>query len=124
VNGQQSKDQNFDARLLEIFDTTYLTRLASEQPVVLRRLEYYLDHAYYITEDAKINRANYPIVKIENVENFNIMKLERTQQLHRHPKKEISYQIEGTNKVLVYLSAEDFTAAFNKREKKERPKYD
>ncbi|NJL77014.1 MAG: hypothetical protein HC892_20360 [Saprospiraceae bacterium] len=99
---QQTKNDLFDERLLVAYDTTYLIRLAQEQPIVLRRLEFYLDHAFYITEDPKSNRFEYPTVRINDLNAINILQLEREQYLHRHPKQEKAYRIEGTAQVLVY----------------------
>lgn len=119
---QQAESNLFDERLLVAYDATYLTRLAQEQPIVLRRLEFYLDHAFYITEDAKTSRFEYPTIKINDLNAINILQLEREQHLRRHPKQEKAYRIEGTEQVLVYLSAEDFTKAFNQSTSKIRLK--
>ena len=64
-----------DERLHEVFETTYLDGLVKENPFLIQRWNYYLDHAYYITEDPKMEKHDYPTVKIEDLKNFNILKI-------------------------------------------------
>ncbi|MEM9884655.1 MAG: hypothetical protein AAF849_02100 [Bacteroidota bacterium] len=102
-----------DTRLSEVFELDYLERLQKENPFLIQRWNFYLDHAFYITKDDKLARNNYPSIRIDDLDNINILKLEKTQALKRKYQGESSYQIEGTDLVLVYHSAQSFNQKLN-----------
>jgi len=109
---EASKDV-IDDRLYAVFDGQYLEQLQKQNPFLLQRWSYYLDHAFYIVEDPKLTEYEYPTVKIENLERFNIIKIEREQALERYFNKESTYHIEGTNKALIYYPAKVFNERLN-----------
>lgn len=103
-----------DERLYETYDEAYLLTLQKSHPVLLQRLNYYLDNAWYITEYPKEKAAvDLPTVSITDTQNVNIFLLEREQQLQRDPNKQMIYQIENSDKVLVYHSTKRFNDNFN-----------
>ncbi len=110
----QSSEVKIDERLLEVFDQAYLNNLQTTNPFLIQRWNYYLDNAYYIAEDVKTTQHPYLDVVINDVKQFNIFLLEREQGIKRAYQQEVAYRINGTNKVLVYYAAKDFTAKLNK----------
>ncbi len=104
---------DIDQRLLALYDEAYLDRLKKTNPFMIQRLNYYLDNAYYITDYPKAKAASYPSVAIADLEHFNILLLEKEQDLKRNWDKITVYQIKGTNKVLVYYSGKDFVKRLN-----------
>lgn len=105
---------DIDERLLALYDKAYLNRLKEINPFIIQRWNYYLDHAYYITDYPKGKGVTYPLVTIPDLENFNILLLEQEQGLSRNWHKIIVYHIKDTDKVLVYYSGKEFVNRLNK----------
>lgn len=111
----KTSEIEIDERLYQVYDQTYLENLQTNNPFLLQRWSFYLDHAYYISEyPSKKGNPNYPTIKISNLENFNVLLLEKNQNISRDFEKQSVYKIEGTNKVLVYYSGKDFVKKLNK----------
>jgi hypothetical protein len=110
----QSSQIKIDDRLFDVFDKAYLDNLQMANPFLIQRWNYYLDNAYYIAEDVKTAQHAYPDVIIDDLKQFNIFLLEKEQGIKRAYQQEVAYRINGTNKVLVYYAAKDFTAKLNK----------
>ncbi|NJK83161.1 MAG: hypothetical protein HC912_04420 [Saprospiraceae bacterium] len=110
----QSNKVKIDERLFAVFEQTYLEQLQTTNPFLIQRWNYYLDHAYYIAEDVKTAQHTYPEVAIDDLKQLNIFLLEKEQGTKGAYQKEVAYRISGTNKVLVYYAAKDFTAKLNK----------
>ena len=110
-----SKDKvKIDERLYDVFEKQYLTDLQTKNPNLLQRWSFYLDHAYYITEYPKEKgNPNYPKVEITDIENLNILYLEKNQRIGKDFKKRMKYKIQGTDKILVYYSGEEFNQKLN-----------
>ncbi|MEL7021340.1 MAG: hypothetical protein AAGK47_07030 [Bacteroidota bacterium] len=103
-----------DDRLLVKYELKYLQQLQERHPVLLQRLNYYLDHAWYVTDyPTKKNSSKLPVVNIAHQKDINILALEQAQRIHRDPKKQTVYRIANTAQVLVYHSAEKFNKKFN-----------
>lgn len=112
IHAQSATDP--DSRLLEVYEADYLARMETNHPVMLARLNYYLDHAWFITEyPTQKGTPNFPEVTIEDLDQINILQLEKTQALVRDYDQRKMYTIAGTNKVLVYFSGKEFTENFN-----------
>lgn len=109
----ESSKITIDDRLYEVFDENYLIQLQKQNPFLIQRWTYYLDHAFYIVEDPKLSEYEYPSVKIEDIRSFNILQIEREQDLKRHFNQESTYHIEGTNKALIYYPAKVFNKHLN-----------
>ena len=99
-----------DARLYAVFDSTYLETLRRDNPTLLLRWNFYLDNAFVVSDfpAEKGNIGQYPLVEIPDLQNLNILVLEKNQPLARDWQKPVFYHIEGTNKVLMYFPGKDF----------------
>lgn len=105
---------NIDERLYEVFEEDYLTRLKTNNPTIIQRWNFYLDHAWYITDTPKEKKLQYTgTVHIDNLDNFNILKLEKEQSIHKDWKKRNIYKIAGADKVLIYYTGQQFTKQLN-----------
>lgn len=91
-----------DARVIEAYGKDYIDRLIVDNPFLIQRWNFYVDHAYYITEDIPEKGAKYEEVIIEDLEDFNILKLEKEQKLKRAWDVPVIYKIRSTNKLLVF----------------------
>ncbi len=107
-----------DERLYEILEADYIENLVQQNPFLIQRWNFYLDHAFYITEDPKMSRYEYPTIRIENLDNFNILKIEQEQRIKNAYQKRVAYKIDGTNKALVYYAAKEFNTELNKHLKR------
>lgn len=112
VHGQSAVEA--DQRLFDVFETDYLNRMQADHPVMLARLNFYLDNAWFITEyPTEKGNPDLPEITIEDFDNLNILKLEAAYALSRDFNKRMMYSIKGTDKVLVYYSGKEFTESFN-----------
>lgn len=103
-----------DARLYDVYSADYLTRLQTSNPFLIERWNFYLDNAFFITDIPEGKEADYSTLKISELQDLNILLIEKNQKPARDFKKRMYYQIEGTQKVLVYYSGEQFRDALNK----------
>ncbi|MFN8303720.1 MAG: hypothetical protein U0U46_14610 [Saprospiraceae bacterium] len=103
-----------DARLYEVYDADYLRQLQTQQPTLLYRLNYYLDHAFVVSEypAEKGDISQFPVLRIANPERFNILVVEKEQKVARDWEKPVFYRIEGTRKVLMYWPGKEFNQKF------------
>ena len=110
----QTHTHPIDARLYEVFDGTYLEQLNAENPFLIQRMNFYLDHAWYITDlPAEKAKTEYPRIEIENLEKMNILLLERSQKMQRDWDKQTVYKIGDSGKALVFLPGKEFTKKLN-----------
>jgi len=103
-----------DTRLSDVYSESYLTRLQTANPFVLQRWNFYLDNAFFVAPNPPEKETNYPTVEIDDLNNINILLIEKEQKIHHDFKARTYYQIAGTNKMLVYHSGEEFRDALNK----------
>jgi len=116
---QRSEAVTLDDRLHEVFDRSYLESLQTANPTLLQRWNYYLDHAWYLTDYPHgKGKLDFPVVHIDDLEKINILQLEKEQHLQRDWRKRMKYRIEGTDKVLVYYSGEEFVQKLNQQLKR------
>lgn len=106
---------NIDERLFQVFETTYLKRLQTENPFLIHRWNFYLDNSWYITELPREKEADYPEVEVDDLKNINILLLEKEQNLRKEWEKQSIYKIKGTNKALVYYPGKIFIDKLNKK---------
>lgn len=100
---------SIDDRLYDVYDKEYLTTLQKDNPFLLKRWSFYLDNAFYISESpSKKDNPEFPIIEIDNIEDFNILLLEKNQTLLRDFDKQTVYKIKGSDKILVYYSGKKF----------------
>lgn len=103
-----------DARLNNVYAEHYLMRLQEANPFIIQRWNFYLDNAFFVAENSPEKGATYPTVEIADLENINILLIEKEQKIHHDFKARTYYQIAGTNKMLVYRSGKEFRDALNK----------
>jgi hypothetical protein len=111
-----------DDRLYEIYEEDYLSRLLQERPFLIQRWNFYLDHAYYLTNSEKALSGDYPTIVVKDTETINILSLMQAHQLVFDPKVETAYRIAGEEQVLVIQSSKRLIAALNKHLGRTLPK--
>ncbi len=104
-----------DSRLSEIYSGDYLENLQTANPFLLKRWNFYLDNSWYLTElPAEKDMDAYATIQIADLNNINIMSIERKFDLQRNWDKRLVCKIEGTNQVLVLLAGKEFNEKLNK----------
>ncbi len=104
-----------DPRLIESHDIEYLDRLKTKSPAYYQRLEFYLDHSFYLVEyDDKKFSKDLPSINIQDINDINIYIVKKRNNIDNDRLKQIPYRIEGTDKVLILESMTRFYKAFNK----------
>lgn len=111
---QQADIISIDDRLYDVFDREYLQNLKTTNPFLIQRWNYYLDYAWSI-EDLPAEKATstYQTITIPDLENINILLLEKEFDLKPDWQKFNMYKIAGTEKMLVYLPGKTFVARLN-----------
>lgn len=99
-----------DARLFEAFDSVYVFTTLETNPALVRRWNFYLDHAFVVMDfpPEKGDIAALPVVKIANPDRFNILLLEQQQPLARDWEKPTFYRINQSQQVLMYFPGKIF----------------
>ena len=103
-----------DERLTVKYASKYLDRMEEKSPVIYQRINYYLDHSYMIIDNpnGKFDQLKDEI-SIQNLDEINILELERAFDIQPDYKMRRVFRIKGTDKVLVRLPMEEFNEAFN-----------
>ena len=117
----QTDKLQIDPRLYAVFEKNYLEKVAVEDAFFIHRWNFYLDHAFFISDNPLSkdgDGANYPSVSVDNLDQINILKLENEQNLKHDFYLETIYKIKNTNKYLVYLAGKDFVDKLNEYLKK------
>lgn len=106
---------NHDPRLIETHDIEYLDRLKTNNPAYYQRLDFYLDHSFYIGDydETKFGK-DLPSINILDINDINIYIVKKRNNIDNDRLKQIPYRIEGTDKVLILESMTRFYKAFNK----------
>lgn len=103
-----------DDRLYEAYEADYLGRIQQNHPVQLQRMNFFLDHAYYLTDyPSGKGFEDLPEIVINDLEKINIYTLMQAFEMTREFEIEKAYRIQGTQKALVFYSGKAFTKAFN-----------
>jgi hypothetical protein len=114
AQNNSSETVEIDERLTEVYDAEYLTNLQTQNPFLLQRWSFYLDNAYYIVDFPKgKGTPDYPTIEVADLDNMNILLLEKSQKMTRDFDKLTKYKIKGTNKILVYYSGKEFNQKLN-----------
>ena len=103
-----------DERLTVKYDIKYLDSMEEKSPVIYQRINYYLDHSYQIIDEpkGKFDQLKDEI-SIQNLEEINILELERAFDIKPDYKMRKVFRIKDTGKMLVRLPMEEFNKAFN-----------
>jgi len=102
-----------DQRLYEAYDAEYIDRLTTENSFLINRWNFYLDNAFYLMDAVPGKTDAYPEIIISDIENVNILLLEKEQHLSHDQKAMTIYNIKNTDKCLVYLPGEKFIKLLN-----------
>lgn len=114
AQNKSSETVEIDERLAAVYDIAYLTSLQTQNPFLLQRWSFYLDNAYYITDfPTEKGDPDYPIIEVADLNNINILLLEKSQKMTRDFDQLVKYKIKGTNQVLVYYSGKEFNQKLN-----------
>ena len=110
-----SSTVKYDERLLELYDQSYLESLTEEQPFIIQRWNFILDHSYQIVDfPAEKMSDDYRVIHVDDLENLNILKLTRDLNLTKDQKKNTFYRIGDSNKHLLLLPREKMAKRLNK----------
>lgn len=102
-----------DERLYEVFEVDFLERLQAQSPSQLQYYNFFLDNAYQIETLKAGKTSTYKEVIIDDLENVNILKIIKDQQLKRDYNNRTFYKIADTNKLLVLISEKEYAKKFN-----------
>lgn len=121
INGESTE---IDERLYQVFDSDYLQTVQKDNPLLLKRWNFYLDNAFYIEEyPVEKGEPNFEKISLPDLESVNILLLEKESGIHKDWQKRMVYAISGTNKVLVYYSGLEINQKWNDFLGKKQPDY-
>jgi hypothetical protein len=103
-----------DERLYEIYERDYVDGLVKENPFLIKRWNFYLDNAFLVVDEISDKKNDYPSVIISDINNINILLLEKEQNLQKDWDVPVIYKIRDTDKILVYHAGKDFTKTLKK----------
>ncbi|MBI5917310.1 MAG: hypothetical protein HY842_18225 [Bacteroidetes bacterium] len=108
-----------DSRLFEAFGGDYLENLKTANPFLLQRWNFYLDNSWYLTDfPTEKDRPDYATIRIDDLENINILVLEKKFGMKRDWNKIAIFKIENTDKALVLISGKAFNEKLNEHLKR------
>ena len=103
-----------DPRLLQTHDKDYLDRLELKSPAMYQKLNFYLDNTFYIAQyNREKFKKNIQTIKVKDLSNINIFEVQKENNIKPDLNKKLSFRIEGTDKVLILESMNQFAKAFN-----------
>lgn len=102
-----------DPRLYDALSQSEINEMLDKNPFLIQYYNYFLDYSFKIIEQPKGKTLKLPVVVIPDVENFNILAIQKKQKLQRSWDNQTYYSIEGTNKILVFISEREFTQRLN-----------
>lgn len=98
-----------DSRLYEAFSGEYLDNLATANPFLLQRWNFYLDNSWYLTDlPAEKSKDSYATIEVDDLNKINIFSIERKYNLQRDWDKQLVFRIKGTNRAIVLLPGKKF----------------
>ena len=110
----QSTSPEIDVRLFDVYEADYLSRLQQNHPVQIQRMNFFLDHSFYVVDyPANKGFEDLPSVPVTDLDKINIYSLMQEFGLVRDYDTEKAYRIEGTQKALVFYSGKAFVRSFN-----------
>ena len=108
AQAQKTSTPSPDERLIEAYGPDYINTLQTENPYLIKRWNFYLDNAFFITDKNADKVFTDQTISIADINEINILKLEKEQKMTRSWDLPIAYQIENTNKLLIYHSGKEF----------------
>lgn len=114
--GDANYSPTIDARLFEAFDSAYLFTIQETNPTLILRWNFYLDHAFVVTDfpTEKGNIEEFEEIELPSDGAVNIFSLEKKYKMHHAWDTMKFYKIKGTHKVLAYFPGQEFMRKFNK----------
>lgn len=113
-HGQSNKPVTPDTRLLAVYDSEYLAILTEKQPQLIQRLNYDLDHSYYITSlPSEKHHLIVSTIKLTALDDLNILAVMKQNKLNRSWLKQSAFQIKGTNQQLILESGQRCVTGYN-----------
>ncbi len=103
-----------DQRLYQVYEADYIDQLLEHNPFLIKRWNFYLDHAFSIIDDVPGKTQYTSEISIDNLDEINILLLEKELGLTHSYDLPVIYKIKNTNKCLVYQPGEKFAEAFRK----------
>lgn len=102
-----------DKRLYDVFDATHLKNLQQKTPFNIHYYNFFLDNSYQIVSLAKDKSIDTKSIMIPDLNNINILKLQKQYALKRAYDRPTYYKITNTNKLLVFLPEKEFIKKLN-----------
>lgn len=102
-----------DPRLYEVLSKTEVNEMLDKNPFLIEYYNYFLDNSFKIIEQPKGKLLTLPTVVIPDVGRFNILEVQKKQKLERSWENQTYYSIEGTDKILVFISEREFKQRLN-----------
>lgn len=110
---QSETKPEIDKRLYEVFEADFLEKMQIEKPHFIQYQNFYLDNSYDIIDFPKGKVSEYPIIEIENLEEFNILQLKKKGIFKTSQDYPNFYIIKDSNKILMILSNKEFLKQLN-----------
>lgn len=103
---------DYDERLLARYSEDRLQELSEKKPSIVEYWTYYLDHSYTIVDGETSGKvlSTDEEIKIKNLKEFNILKLD----IHMDRNRPKAYRIQGTNQFLILKSNDQFSKEFSR----------
>ncbi len=115
VRAQNTSNVQIDARLSSVFDNNYIQSIRTDT-FWIKKWRFYLDNAFFISEasvDKSGNENIEGIIEVPDINNINILALEKTYALKRDYYTCKAYKIKNTSQYLVYLPTRDYIEKLN-----------
>lgn len=114
-----------DERLYQVYDKEYLESVRRDNPLLLKRWAFYLDHSFYVeVYPTEKGDPRYPKILLPDPGAINILWLEKEFGIHKDWEKRMVYAIEGTDKVLVYYSGREINQKWNEFLGRKQPSFE
>jgi hypothetical protein len=107
---------NIDPRIYAAYGQEYVNQVAQTNPFLIQYWTFYLDHAFAITDvptEKEPDSKPHPSIKMDNLNEINILQLEKDLQLKPHWDRVNIYRIQNSDKLLVYYPTDHFVRALN-----------
>ena len=101
-----------DQRLFEVYDAGYIDRLLVDNPFLIKRWNFYLEHSFSIIDAIPGKTDEALEIIVPDLAQINILLLEKEQKLTHDHHVPVIYKIKNTNKCLVYESGKKFLESF------------
>jgi GT2 family glycosyltransferase len=112
----QPAKTTIDPRIYTAYEREYVDRVAQSNPFLIQYWTFYLENAYFITDmpsEKTDDAMEYTTIKIDNLNNINILQLEKKYPMKHDWDTLKAYRIEGTSKLLVYHPGRLFVEKLN-----------